>query len=288
MVPLIILGLLAVTVICLLAALVFLYRYLSRSRLFPQLPRLWRGDKTRALLFFLMFLIFGIGFGAASWLSQPPEPEAMVEQTLAKSQAVLGPSFDGRPPPAPSPAPPMGQTAANQPEERVLPPAAPQGQPPAPGNQDPQQALPQAQEAGAQPSAAPPPEAQAGQAVVSSSETTTSTTTSSTTTSTTTTSTTTTSSSTTAPPTTRPKARTSKVYTACAASFRDRASADKRAAQLGEKGFSAQVVEVNLKEKGRWFRVCVGEFPNPAQAQAEAKRLKEAGLAGSPFPARLP
>ena len=281
MVPLIILGLLAVTIICLLAALVFLYRYLSRSRLFPQLPRLWQGDKTRFILFLLMFFVFGVGFATASWLSQPPDIQPEPQKMAVESQIEVGPSFDGRPPPEPSQTPPPGQMAAANPEERALPPAEPQGQAPQTSPTGEERSLPPEARDSAQPAAA----GQMEQAPVSTGETTSSTTTSSTTTSSTTS--TTTSSTTTAPTTTQPPARAGKAYTACAASFKDRASAEKTAATFKKKGFSAQVVEVQLKEKGRWFRVCVGEFPTQAEAMAQAKLLKQKGLAGSPFPVRL-
>jgi len=54
---LIVLGLLLLAVGCLAAALFYLYRWLVRRRLFPQLPRLWSGDRRR-------FLVSSLG----SWL----------------------------------------------------------------------------------------------------------------------------------------------------------------------------------------------------------------------------
>lgn len=152
----IILSLLAGSVVALLAFLAFLYRFLTRRRLFPQLPRIWRGDRTRSLIFLLLFMVFMAGFfGVSLWApAGPPQPPAETA-TASQRPPITAPSFDGQPPPQPGPAAPASASAQAG-EQRVLPPAgqtqaaaAPQAAPPAP------QPAPETQTAGAEVPAAP-------------------------------------------------------------------------------------------------------------------------------------
>jgi hypothetical protein len=73
-----ILGLLALSVLALLAALAFLYRWIVRSRVFPQLPKLWKVDKQRFLICSGLFALFSMGFAMVGLfgvgLPQEPNP----------------------------------------------------------------------------------------------------------------------------------------------------------------------------------------------------------------------
>ena len=109
--------LLIVTALSLGGSLFFCYRWLMRSRLFPQLPRLWRGDKTRFLIALGVFAVSLIGFFITSMLTPAP----MAPLSTGPQAKKVGPSFDGQPPPAfPGPGRPAPQS---QGEEKVLPPA---------------------------------------------------------------------------------------------------------------------------------------------------------------------
>jgi hypothetical protein len=77
-------------------------------------------------------------------------------------------------------------------------------------------------------------------------------------------------------------------YTVCLSSHKEAGAAKAEAARLAAKGVPAQVVAVDLGAKGRWFRVCSGEFKTPAQAQAQAQEWKKQGVSPDPFQARLP
>ncbi len=113
-------------------------------------------------------------------------------------------------------------------------------------------------------------------------------TTASSSTSTTTTATTTTTSTTATtlkPPV--PQKAEAKVYTVCAASYRKEQPAKDHAAKLVQKGLEAKVAEVNLKGKGRWFRVCVGEFASANKALAQSRAWRQEGLIADPFVARM-
>lgn len=58
-------------------------------------------------------------------------------------------------------------------------------------------------------------------------------------------------------------------------SFQDQTKAQKALDDLRKLGFSAEIVKRDLKEKGVWYRVCVGEFETKSQAQGELAKLQE-------------
>lgn len=58
-------------------------------------------------------------------------------------------------------------------------------------------------------------------------------------------------------------------------SFQDQTKAQKALDDLRKLGFSAEIVKRDLKEKGVWYRVCVGEFETKSQAQEELVKLQE-------------
>ncbi len=72
-----------------------------------------------------------------------------------------------------------------------------------------------------------------------------------------------------------------KGYTLHLASYKKEAGARKQVAELAKKGVQAKVQAVDLKDKGRWYRVVVGSFPARAQARAQGERLAKAGSIGS-------
>ncbi len=257
MVALLILGLFVLTALCLAAALVYLYRWIVRKKLFPQLPRLWTGDKKRFVFSFLGFILSLIAFVGLSLYTGPGRPAA---QDKPPRQKPLQPMFDGKPPP---------DLAAIQREKARR-----------------QAALTTTTTAPVTTTTAP--------VTTTTAPTTTTTTTAPATTTTTAPTTTTTAPPPPAPR--RPKAKTkaktkrpakTKPYTVCAASFRQKKAARTWAAGLARKGLEPRVVAVDLPGKGRWYRVCLGSFATPAQAAARARALKKQGLAQSPFPTRL-
>ena len=69
---------------------------------------------------------------------------------------------------------------------------------------------------------------------------------------------------------TSPKPLTIQVH-----SFQDQAKAQKALDDLRKQGFSAEIIKRDLKEKGIWYRVCVGEFETKKQAEAQLAKLKE-------------
>lgn len=71
--------------------------------------------------------------------------------------------------------------------------------------------------------------------------------------------------------------RTVKGYALHLMSFQDQARADRAAAKLAAKGVTARVAPVDLGEKGRWYRVLVGDYPDRARAEAGGAALKKAG-----------
>ncbi|MDR1396893.1 MAG: SPOR domain-containing protein [Desulfarculales bacterium] len=108
---LIIIALLTLSALALLGSLFFLYRYVMRSHLFPQLPRVWRVEKKRFLMCLAGFIILFAGFLLTSWSSVPEADIIVIDQTLPIADR---PSFDGAPPPEERALPPL-------PEERVRP-----------------------------------------------------------------------------------------------------------------------------------------------------------------------
>ena len=298
---LIILGLLAGSVIFLLAALGFLYRYLVRKRLFPQLPRLWMGDRKRFFVFFLIFICFCGAFFVVSAITQPRETAPEARQAQRPAPALAGKPPLGRQPAARPAAPPARELSARQSlPTTTLPPAREYRPEPAAGQaaQAPPMAEPGTRPEGRSMTASTTTTTMAAkETTTSTTATTTSSTTTSitTTTSTTTTTPTTTSTSTTttlkAPvaekPAAAPPAALAKVYTVCAASYRKKEPAEDHAAKLAQKGLKASVAEVHLKEKGRWFRVCVGEFKSAKEALAQSRVWRQEGLIPDPFVARM-
>ncbi len=62
------------------------------------------------------------------------------------------------------------------------------------------------------------------------------------------------------------------------ASFRQKELALRYVEELKEKGIDAFDWEVDLPEKGRWYRVSVGNFPTRQEAESYAGELREKGL----------
>ena len=59
-------------------------------------------------------------------------------------------------------------------------------------------------------------------------------------------------------------------------SYKDRPSAEREAQSLGRRlGKSGHAVEVDLGEKGRWYRVLIGDFATAEEALAYRKELEE-------------
>jgi cell division protein FtsN len=111
MLTLIILGLLTCGTLFLLAALIFLYRFISRKRLFPQLPRLWARERTRFFIFSGLFIVSLAAFALVGILP----PESLLPSPGPKAPS-LGPSFDGKPPPPAAPAAKIARTQEPQTE----------------------------------------------------------------------------------------------------------------------------------------------------------------------------
>ncbi|MFZ5585509.1 MAG: SPOR domain-containing protein [Thermodesulfobacteriota bacterium] len=274
-------------------ALLFLYRWLVRRRLFPQLPRIWGVDRLRFIILGAVFLAL-----AAAWLvlavgSRPAPP-------------APAPAASPRPAP-PAAAPPSasgdGETyfplphrSAAPGDERALPPAS-------------EPSLPAPETPGGVPAWATVTSLTAASTATTSQTTTsseTTTTTSATTTLATTTSLTTTqttaapsattattaatqttaSSTTTTQPPAKPAPAGAAVYTVSLGSHKQEAAAKAHAARLAAQGLKSEVVAVDLGAKGRWWRVYAGQFPDPASAQAQAKAWEKQGLATTPFPVR--
>ena len=365
MLNLVILALMAAAFLSLAATAVFLYRFMARKRLFPQLPRLWKSDRLRFVISLASFLVLSAAFVALSAMAPAPAGEKAGPEIAKPGNAPLGPSFDGQPPP---PMPAKEKPAKGHGEERVLPPAgdmakaAPQAAPqpaapeagpkpgagpqpapaakpepasptaqpepradaqkpappaqappaaasapekarPAPGEvyveepvKQPAQPAHQAQpkqvpaqsppepaapkavrtevppapapapkaetkpKPKAAPKAAPAPKAKAEPKAKASVR---------------------------PAPKPEPAAKPKKSYTVCAASFRHKNDADREAKKLMAKGFKPKVLAVDLGQKGRWHRICLGSFPTPALAQARLKALTARGLGGTPFVTRL-
>ncbi|MGD9124616.1 MAG: SPOR domain-containing protein [Desulfarculaceae bacterium] len=77
-------------------------------------------------------------------------------------------------------------------------------------------------------------------------------------------------------------------YSICAASFADQKAARAHAAKLGKKGIKAWVAAVDLKKKGRWYRVYVGRYASFDQARQQLAQMRTKGLGTSPFVTRVP
>ena len=74
------------------------------------------------------------------------------------------------------------------------------------------------------------------------------------------------------------------VYVIHFSSTKDRESAAKEAQKLGAQlGTTARAVEVDLGEKGVWYRVVVGDFPDVDAARAYRAQLEEKKTPGMGF-----
>ncbi len=157
----IILGLLALSVLTLLAALTFLYRWIVRSRVFPQLPKLWKTDRLRFGVSAAAFVVFMLAFIAVGMIGGGGDPDSG-DPTTPAGQRPTGPSFDQ---PAAPPRPPAPLQPAEQPqsaEQAQAQPAAQaqlEPQPPTP-NPAPEPAPPALPDPDADAPAAPAPTAQ--------------------------------------------------------------------------------------------------------------------------------
>jgi hypothetical protein len=351
MTALVVLGILGVTALFLAGALTYLYRWRVRKKLFPQLPRLWKGDRNRFLASTGLFVVSLLAFMVVSLITGPSLPEPPQQVAAKKAQ---GPSFDGAPPPPmpppekpqtpPVPAPETAAASYSTPDPAVknevrtaaqskeaAPASAPQQQaavqtlapiapaaPQTPNDQKSQQpaaskpsqaataAPPKAEPkapvtAGTEPvkSPAPEPAAQAAaQTPVPGSAP---------------------SGKQTRPAKAEPpkanavtpavppvktkkvaKAATSskakapapakaasKAYTVCVASFKDQESAQRQIGRLAKKGLKGRIVKAQLKGKGVWYRVCLGEFASPGKAAAKSKAWRDNDLVKTPFVVRL-
>jgi len=65
------------------------------------------------------------------------------------------------------------------------------------------------------------------------------------------------------------------VFTLQVGSYRTLAEAERQRDSISAKGFPAQVVQVNLPNKGTWYRVSVGAFDKREAALEYGKKLKE-------------
>jgi cell division protein FtsN len=88
----VVLGLLALSVLALLAALAFLYRWIVRSRVFPQLPKLWKADKQRFLISSGAFVVLAIAFAAVGIMGVGAP--SLPDPTTPPEMRPTGPSFE--------------------------------------------------------------------------------------------------------------------------------------------------------------------------------------------------
>ena len=333
MTALVVLGVLGLTALFLAGLLTYLYRWRVRKRLFPQLPRLWKRDRSRFFISSALFAISLLAFMVVSLATGPSLPEPPQKLATEKRQR---PSFDGAPPPSihqPAPA----QTAEPEPNaaqpgpQASLPEITPEDQtepmaqhqqtvPSTPQVQQPSPILPPAKEQPSQQSSQISPAVQSSQASQTqpkaeaqldklTPE-----------------------KAATAPfntaelqaqPTqiqtqtkvdkkgTPPRAKyqkadpvkratkpqetkapakvksVGKTFTVCVASFQNRESAQRHIARLANKGFKGKIVKAELKGKGVWYRICLGEFNSSRQAADKAKAWRDNELAKTPFVVRL-
>ncbi|MBI4799037.1 MAG: hypothetical protein HY794_09950, partial [Desulfarculus sp.] len=116
MINLLLLALLALAGLSLLGCLFFLYRYLVRNKLFPQLPRIWSGDRRRFLWLSALFAVSLGAFALVGFLTRPPAepapqlgyappaaepaPAAPAEPTRLEAPELPRPDRASPPPPA--------------------------------------------------------------------------------------------------------------------------------------------------------------------------------------------
>ncbi len=275
--------LLGATVLILIGALVSLYRYLERKVLFPQLPRLWRGDRNRFLVFGLLFPVCAAGFVFYSIYTATDMPP---EQQMAKQESPLD-AYEQAPPQestpgwdaaSPSTEPRVEQTTEPAPTEMTpgQEAAFEQGQPPADPKateqlkQDEAQALAAAKPTEPLPviqTAEPTPEATATAEPAR----------------------------TAAPAPTATPAQTSapaataevpKGWAVCLASYPSQSDAQDHVARLNKQGMQVHMTSAQVKG-GTWYRVCATGFASLDQAKKAMQQYKEQGLGDSPFPVRI-
>jgi cell division septation protein DedD len=70
-------------------------------------------------------------------------------------------------------------------------------------------------------------------------------------------------------------------FTVILASFRQVQTADRYLEELKKLGIHGYSWEVNLPEKGRWYRVCLGGFPTRKEAREYTKQLRQEGISYS-------
>jgi hypothetical protein len=70
-------------------------------------------------------------------------------------------------------------------------------------------------------------------------------------------------------------------FTVQVGSYNTQAEAEARAAELRSAGQTVRVVGVDLRNRGRWYRVHVGGFGSRGEAESHGRSLRERGLAGS-------
>lgn len=128
MTAILVLLLLVFTVFLLAASLLYLYRWLVRRRLFPQLPRLWQGQKRGFLISSAAFVVCLAAFLVLGIGGPAPAPKRAAQAP----NRPMGPSFDGQPPPklVPKPGPPSERPGAVLAKAQA--PAGPAVKPPAP------------------------------------------------------------------------------------------------------------------------------------------------------------
>lgn len=288
----ILMTLLGAAALCLIGALVCLYRYLERKVLFPQLPRLWRGDRNRFFVFTGLFVALALAFVVVGLLTASPSPEAAPAaksplDSFSQAQPEAAPAWDSAAksqteaaPPAEIEATPQATptTVAAEPAEAapVQPEMAPLRETPLPTDQPTDSAQPPAEtpagDLAAQASAAPPPVPTVTATPAPTPEPTPEPT-----------------PAPTAQPTPEatpaPAAGKVTAWTVCLASYPNPKDAQAHVARLPQE-LQPQVLEAQVKG-GRWWRVCVGDHAKLAEALKAAKALKAQGLANTPFCVRL-
>jgi cell division septation protein DedD len=70
-------------------------------------------------------------------------------------------------------------------------------------------------------------------------------------------------------------------YTVTLASFKPKERADRYLDKLKKIGIDAYVWEVDLPEKGKWYRVSVGHFPTLDEAKNYKEELKQKGISNT-------
>jgi cell division septation protein DedD len=64
-------------------------------------------------------------------------------------------------------------------------------------------------------------------------------------------------------------------YAVQVASSKEKSKASQMGKKISTLGFTPSIVETNIPEKGRWFRIVVYGFPGKAQAQAAAEKISK-------------